>query len=113
MTAINGHHSLGALAHKAQPDAPLIGATVEISPKRIGIEGNQILGQIQATARWGAMFAAYAQKTLDIRERQVLTEVSKALLENAEKLKVQLAQIAVQRNAGTITPVDDDEPKGE
>lgn len=106
MTAINGHAH--PIPSPAKAPEPAVGSTVELDPKRLGHHGNQLLGQVQALSRWSAMFAAYAQKTLDIRERQVLLEVSKALAENAENFKVQLAQEAVRRRAGTITPVDDE-----
>lgn len=112
MTAINGHaHPIPATA-PAKPSEPQYGSTVELNPKKIGIEGNQMLGQIQALSRWSAMFAAYATKTLDIRERQVLVEVAKALAENAESFKVQLAQMAQARGAAKITPVDSDDEGG-
>lgn len=105
MTDLNG--SIHPIASGAQP-APAYGSHVEINPKRLGIEGNQILGQVQALSRWAAMFAGYAQKTLDLRERATLVEVSKALSEQAEVLKVQLAQIAIKRGAGSVTnPTDD------
>ena len=99
----NGHHA----SPKPAP-VPEVGSTVEVNPKRLGPDGNQALGQVQALSRWASMFAAYANKTLDLRERQVLLEVSKALSENAESFKVQVAQIAVARGAGTITPADDE-----
>jgi len=102
ISAANGHHSI------PKPAPAGVGSTVELDPKRLGVEGNQLLGQVQALSRWSSMFARYAEKTLDLRERQVLLEVSKALAENAENFKVQLAQVAVKRSAGTITPVDDD-----
>jgi hypothetical protein len=106
MTALNGH------AHPIPPAAVTPaeqGSQVELNPKRLGPEGNQLLGQVQALSRWATMFAAYAQKTLDLRERQVLLEVSKALFQNAESFKVQLAQVAVKRGAGTISTADDDD----
>lgn len=104
MTSLNGNHN--PISKPAL--APATGSTVELNPKRLGIEGNQLLGQVQALSRWATMFAGYAQKTLDLRERATLVEVSKALAEQAEVLKVQLAQIAVNRGAGTINPADDE-----
>lgn len=110
LTAVNGH-SVPLINAPAQPE-PEYGSTVEIEPKKLGIEGNQMLGQIQALSRWQAMFAAYAAKTLDIRERQVLLEVAKALGQNAEQFKVTLSQLAIKRNAAKITPVDPDDDEG-
>lgn len=106
MTSLNGNtHHIAAIP--APTDAPAYGSQVELNPKRLGIEGNQILGQIQALSRWATMFAAHAQRTLDLRERATLVEVSKALNEQAEVLKVQLVQIALKRGAGSVTPTED------
>lgn len=110
MTDLNGH-AVTMINAPAQPE-PEYGSTVELDPKRLGVEGNQMLGQIQALSRWQTMFAAYASKTLDLRERQVLLEVAKALAQNAEQFKITLSQLAVQRKAAKITPVEPDDDEG-
>jgi hypothetical protein len=76
---------------------------VELDPRRLGIEGNRLLGQVEALSKWGAMFAAYAAKTLDLRERACLLEVSKALLQDAESKKMDLMPIAQRRGAAMLT----------
>lgn len=79
------------------------GSIVEIDPKKIGIEGNRLLGQMDMLNKWSVMFAAYGEKTLDIREKQCLREVAKALNEDAERVKMALAHHCMRRGAAKIT----------
>lgn len=89
-----------------------VAMTIEIDPKKLGIEGNRLLGEVEALAKWGAMFAGYAQRAIDLRERKTLVDVSNALLNDAEAKKIQLSRLAVTRGAGKLTPVDDDDDTG-
>lgn len=90
----------------AAPAAPEIGTHVEIDPRKLGNEGHRMLGEAAGLERWGLMFAAYADKTLDLRERATLREVAKALQADAERIKTQLAQFAYRRGAATLAPGD-------
>ena len=90
----------------SQPDEM---ARVEIDPRRLGLEGSRFLGEVEALSRWGDRFATIAQGCLDLRERQVLLEVAKALLEDAELKKMLLVRIASRRHAAVITKNDEDD----
>lgn len=76
---------------------------VEIEPSKIGLEGNRFLGQLDMLNKWSVMFAAYGEKTLDLREKQCLREVANALDEDAERVKMALAQHCMRRGAAKIT----------
>ena len=89
-----------------------VAMSIVIDPKKLGIEGNRLLGEVETLAKWGAMFAGYAQQALDLRERKTLVGVSNALLSDVEAKKTQLARLAMARGAGKLTPVDEDDDAG-
>jgi hypothetical protein len=92
----------GLPGHSPSP----IGTNVEIDPKKLGNEGHRLLGEASGLDRWSVMFAAFADKALDLREREVLRNVSRALADDAERVKTILAQFAHARGAAKLSPTD-------
>lgn len=65
-----------------------------------------MLGEAAGLDRWSVMFSAYANRSMQINERITLREVAKALAEDAERIKTQLAQFAYARGAAKLSPGD-------
>ncbi len=87
------------------------GAFLEINEKKLGRKGLLILGGINALRRQAAMFGAMREKSEIVLERTFLSEIVKALLEEAEKGEQALAEHAIGRGAGKLHEVPDDATK--
>lgn len=70
------------------------GVLIEIDPAKLSHDGLMQMGEIRALMRWSIMLQGFADKSENVTERVTLREIAKALNEDAENVKVQLADEA-------------------
>ena len=75
---------------------------LELTPSALGIEGNRLLGRVEATTGCARQVLEWSRQTIDLAERRTLLNVARALQDRAEHLKAELATFAVKRGAGKI-----------
>ena len=84
---INGEHGLKPIqASSEAADQP-------IDPHVLGVEGNQLVGRIDAFTQFRNDLAGYAAQSRDPHERRVITDVVKALDDRLVPIKERLTTI--------------------
>lgn len=99
-------------------DKPLNGSddkqvAFEIDPKKLGLQGRELLGELKAVSRWCALLLSMKDRSTDPQERVFLSEMAAALEDDGRRLSFVLAQFAAKRGAGKVHDADDDEPEAE
>ena len=85
----------------SEPKAPA-GGYATIDQKKLGRDGFVMVGEINAMERWARAFAGMREATPDLLERKFLMEIVAALLDDAERIQMELARYAMARGAGKL-----------